>query len=180
MRTERLANGKNRVHHKQSVQFGTEARVHGQGETQRPSPILNYQTDIAKSEMLNETQKEISMKVKAVGRVLHGLVGTSESEKVGPARSPSRPRWSRRYSLLPLRRCRRCTPQPRPAHRPRLRQLRTRSAAASAHARRYFAARSCNRSGTTSQNSTETSIIERHEIPSSTEGASSPLLTSLR
>jgi hypothetical protein len=106
MRTERLANGKNCVHHKQSVQFGTEAKVHGQGETQRPSPILNYQVDIAKSEMLNETQKEISMKVKGVGRVLHGLVGTSESEKVGCNHTHTTLQHHRNHPAIEIAPCR--------------------------------------------------------------------------
>jgi hypothetical protein len=52
-------------------------------QPQRPTPILNDQGDIARGDVLNETQKEISMEMKGVSGVLHGLVGTTEAEEVG-------------------------------------------------------------------------------------------------
>jgi hypothetical protein len=54
-----------------------------QGESQRTSPVLRDQRDVPKCGVLSETQQELSVKVEGVGRVLHGLVRSTESEQVG-------------------------------------------------------------------------------------------------
>jgi hypothetical protein len=82
VRPERRPDRKNRVHNKQSFQPRPEAKIHGQGQPQRPAPVLDDEGDIAEGEAFHEAEQEISMEVKGVGGVPHRLVGTAEAEEV--------------------------------------------------------------------------------------------------
>jgi hypothetical protein len=71
------------IHRDQPREPWTEPGVDRQRQADEPAPILHDERDALELQALDQPQHEVAMKVKAVVRVVHGLVGAAEAVEVG-------------------------------------------------------------------------------------------------